>query len=82
MPNNFDYTTVLSLLQPTHVLKWILLVIVGFYLVFLFVIYSQIRSMEKVITQPLSSALLGIFMLILTAISIWLFIFVLFIHIV
>ena len=82
MPNNFDFTQILVFLQPTHVLKWILLVILGFYLIFLFVIYDQIRSMEKVITQPLSTALLGLFMLILTTISIWLFIFVLFIHIV
>ncbi len=58
------------LFQPNIIFKGIFLFLIVCHLIFMVVVFAQIRSMEKVITQPLSSAVLGFFCLVFIASSI------------
>lgn len=57
-------------------LKWAFVFVCFVYILFLLVIFSQIRAMEKIITQPLSSAILGLVSLLLIGSSVGLLILV------
>ncbi len=62
-----------ALLQPNTIFKGIFLFLILCHLIFMIVVLGQVRAMEKIITQPLSSAVLGFVCLLLIASSIGLF---------
>lgn len=46
-------------LQPIFLYRWILVVVTLGYLIFHAIVLNQIHSMDKIITQPLSSTILS-----------------------
>jgi Family of unknown function (DUF5657) len=66
----------LQKLQPTFFYKWVLLLLVIGFIIFYIVIFNQIRSLEKVISQPASSAILSLIAIIFIIAGIGLFLFI------
>lgn len=79
--SNFDFLTFIQSLQPLFFYKWIFMFFILSYVIFHLIILNQVRSMDKIITQPISSAILGFASLALIAAGILLGIFVFSIHI-
>lgn len=75
--SNFDLTNFFNFLSTVIFLKWIFLTIIFFFCLFLVIIFNQIYSMNKVITQQASATILFLTSSLLLAVSIGLFIFVL-----
>lgn len=63
-------------LQPVFFYKWILLLLLIGYLIFHLIVFNQIRSLDKIVTQPLSSTILGFISVAFLVAGIGLFIFV------
>jgi hypothetical protein len=63
-------------LQPAFFYKWVLLLLVIGFIIFYIVIFNQIRSLEKVISQPASSAILGLISIAFILAGFGLFIFI------
>lgn len=68
---------IFAFFQSIIFLRWIFLLFIIFYFVFIAIVINQIRAMNKTINQQSSSAILLLISFILVAISIVLFIFVL-----
>ena len=56
---NVDIIKLFQSLQPMFFYKWIFLLFIASFIIFHLIVLNQIRSMDKIITQPLSSAILG-----------------------
>jgi len=63
-------------LQPVFFYKWVLLLLLIGYLIFHLVVFNQIRSLDKIVTQPFSSTVLGFISITFLVAGIGLFIFV------
>lgn len=63
-------------LQPAFFYKGVLLLLLIGYLIFHLVVLNQIRSMDKVVSQPSSSAILGLISILFITSGIGLFIFI------
>jgi len=73
---NFDFLKLIQSLQLLFFYKWIFIFFIFSYIIFHLIILNQIRSMDKIITQPLSSTVLGFISLFLIAAGILLVVFV------
>jgi hypothetical protein len=62
--------------QPGFFYKWVLLLLVIGFIIFYIVIFNQIRSLEKVISQPASSAILSLIAIVFILAGIGLFLFI------
>lgn len=69
-PSQFDLVTFLQMLKPLFFIKMVFLLLVAGYILFQFIIYRQIKSMEKIITQPISSAIVTFISLAFIAVSV------------
>jgi hypothetical protein len=74
--STFDFIKLIQSLQPLFFYKWIFIFFILAYVIFHLIILNQIRSMDKIITQPLSSAILGFISLSLLAAGVLLIVFV------
>jgi len=55
---SIDFSSIIQSLHLTSFFKAIVLIGLGFYLIFLFVLYKQIRSMNQIVTQTMYGGLL------------------------
>lgn len=58
--SQFDVVTFLQSLKPLLFVKVVFVLFILGYCLFQFIVYRQIKSMEKIITQPISSAIVSI----------------------
>ena len=77
----FDITKmdVLGFIQSVHpptLIKWVFLLILIGYTIFTIIVFRQIKSMDEVITQPVSSTIVSTVSLSFIAVGILLLIFV------
>ncbi len=71
-----DVISFIQNLQPSFFYKWVILLLIIGFIIFHFVVLNQIRSMDKVVSQPSSSAILGMISILFITAGIGLFIFV------
>jgi len=74
--NSFDLITFFQGLRPLFFIKWIFIIILLGYVLFQLVVFRQIKSMERVITQPISSSIVAFVSLAFIATSVILIVIV------
>lgn len=70
-----DLLNIVQLFQPTLIAKYIILAILILYIIFAFVIFNQVRTMNRIIATPPTSEILLIVSLIHLLFAISLFVF-------
>lgn len=67
----------LSFLQPIFLIKIITLIVIGFYIIFTLVLYTQVKAMGKIIILPHASQIFKFISLINIILAVSLFLFAL-----
>ena len=69
----FDFSNLISFFHPVLLVKIVTLIIIGSYIIFAFVIFTQVKAMGQILSLPNASIILKTIILINVAAAIMLF---------